>query len=367
MAERTQARFESLSAVGSGVKEIREVVDRAREARQFYQRKTLLFFDEIHRLNRSQQDALLPHVENGLVTLIGATTENPSFEVNSALLSRVRVLRLEPLHEEEVRTLIERALSDPIRGLGGRLKLSDRAVKELARSVGGDARRALTLLESLELSGAGQDTVLDDLKQLLPHDTRGDQHFDLLSALIKSIRASDPQASIYYLARLLEVGEDLMLLCRRLVIAAAEDVGLGDPRALMLAVSTQQGVHFTGMPEARILLAELVIYLSLAPKSNSAYLAIDRALSEVRSSGALPVPLHLRNPVTDLARKQGHGDGYRYAHDEPHRIGPGDSLPEVLRSKKFFEPVLVGSEKALKERLEWIESVRGTFEEGLKE
>lgn len=307
IAHQTRSHFEALSAVLSGVKELKEILIKAKEINRLspssVRLKTILFIDEIHRFNKNQQDALLPHIEDGTVTLIGATTENPSYEINSALLSRVRVIRFERLASSAIEQAIRRALRDPLSGLGGFLQLSEEAIRWLAETSEGDARRALTSLEAVALFvGDGNPLNLNQVqaalassldRQSLPYDTS--EHFQLLSALIKSIRASDSQGGLYYLARMLSAGEDPLLIARRLVVFASEDVGNADPRGLLMAVAVKEAVEFVGMPEARINLAQAVTYLASAPKNRACYLGIQEALEEVQRTGALPVPLHLRN------------------------------------------------------------------------
>jgi putative ATPase len=351
--------FVPLSAVTAGVREVREVVDRAqREARAG--RRTVLFLDEIHRFNRAQQDALLPHVERGVVTLIGATTENPSFEVVAPLLSRCRVFALAPLDATAVSVLIERALADRERGLGASGVVASRdAIAALADVADGDARRALGLLEAaVGLARADGATALDVEAirraagaRWLRHDRTGDQHYDVVSAFIKCLRASDPDAALYWAARMLEAGEDPRFLTRRLVIFAAEDVGNADPAALPLAVAAQQAVERIGMPEARIVIGQAVTYLACAPKSNASYLAIDRALDAVRAGGAAPVPLHLRNAPTRLLEQLGHGAGYRYPHDEEGGFVDAWNLPPAAGDARWYEPTANGAEATLRERL----------------
>ncbi|OFZ22826.1 MAG: AAA family ATPase [Bdellovibrionales bacterium GWB1_55_8] len=366
VAEQTQARFEALSAVLAGVKDIKEAVERARQTRKMHQRKTILFLDEIHRFNKSQQDALLPHVEDGTLTLIGATTENPSFELNSALLSRTRVIRLEQLTPEAIEQVVRRALSDVERGLGGFLALSDEAISWLAATSEGDARRVLTALESVALfvgteRKSGEPLSLDETKaalesalerQPIPYDKGGEEHYNVISAFIKSIRDSDPHAGLYYLARMLEGGEDPLFIARRLVILASEDIGNADPRALQIAISVKDAVDFIGMPEARINLAQAVTYLASAPKSNASYEGIGEALAEVRATGALPVPMHLRNPATGLMKKEGYGQGYRYAHSESQARARQTHLPDKLLGRRFYRPKEAGLERQIKERLD---------------
>lgn len=374
IAERTQSRFESTSAVLSGVKDLKEAAERARETLRLMGRRTILFVDEIHRFNKAQQDALLPHVEEGVVTLIGATTENPSFELNSALLSRARVIRLEALEPRDLEQVIRRALQDPERGLGGFLNLSDEAVEWLSATSEGDARRALTALENIAITvrsgfqreGDGalsRDEVIRALesslqRQPIPYDKSGEEHYNVISAFIKSLRDSDPHAGLYYLARMIEGGEDPIFIARRLVILASEDVGNADPRALQVAIAAKDAVEFIGMPEGRIPLAQAVTYIALAPKSNAAYLGIDAALAMVRETGALPVPLHLRNAPTALMKSEGYGKGYRYAHDDPGAVAQ-QHLPDKIQDRKFYFPKEMGLEIQFKQKLERMEGERG--------
>jgi putative ATPase len=316
----------------------------------------------------------LPHVEDGTVTLIGATTENPSFELNSALLSRTRTLRLERLSTEALGELLRRALSDSVRGLGGFLRLSDAAVQWLAATSEGDARRALTALESVALyagggagteggGAAGPELGVDEVKaalessmerQPIPYDKAGEEHYNVISAFIKSLRDSDPHAGLYYLARMLEAGEDPLFIARRLVILASEDVGNADPRGLQVAIAAKEAVDFIGMPEARINLAQAVTYLALAPKSNAAYAGLGLAVEAVQEQGALPVPMHLRNAVTGLMKGEGYGKDYRYAHDQEGGRAKQTHLPKELLGRRFYEPKEVGLEKQLKEKLDRI-------------
>ena len=367
IAQHTRARFESLSAVLSGVREIKEVVMRAQQTRSIEGRKTILFVDEIHRFNKSQQDALLPHVENGTVTLIGATTENPSFEINSALLSRARVIRLQRIPTLELMKTLRRALEDPVRGLGGFLKISNEGLEWLAETSEGDARRALTALEAVALtakseSGTSELSLPQTQKALesalerqpMPYDKNGEEHHNVVSAFIKSLRDSDPHAGLYYLARMLESGEDPLFIIRRMVILASEDIGNADPRALMIALAAKEALEFVGMPEGRINLAQAVTYLALAPKSNASYMGIENALEEVRKKGALPVPLHLRNAPTSLMKREGYGKNYQYAHSQVGGRVKQVHLPDELVGRRFYEPKSVGLEKQLKEKLDFI-------------
>lgn len=362
-----RARFVPLSAVVAGLKEVRAVVEQARHEAAGG-RRTVLFLDEIHRFNRAQQDALLPHVESGTVTLIGATTENPSFEVIAPLLSRCRVFVLRPLTAPALVGLLRRALGDPERGLGALgLADDDEVLDALAALADGDARRALGLLEAAArlAQGRGGRLDLETLREaagrrLLLHDRDRDAHYDVVSALIKSLRASDPDAALYWGARMLEAGEDPLYVARRLVIFASEDVGNADPSALPLALATHQAVERIGLPEGRICLAQAITYLACAPKSNAAYRAGEAALEAVHRHGSAPVPAHLRNAPTRLLRELGHGRDYRYPHDEPDQFVGDPNLPDVLAGARFYEPKEVGAEGILAQRLAaWRERRRG--------
>ena len=358
IAATTSCRFAAFSAVLQGVKDVREIVAKAQEERNYHGRRTLLFVDEIHRFNKAQQDAFLPWVERGDVILIGATTENPSFEVNSALLSRSRVFVLEPLAPEDLRILLERALTIS-EGLGGReLQADAEALVFLAEMAHGDARIALNTLElaaNLSEDGLiGLATVEAALQKApLLYDQGGEEHYNVISAFIKSLRGSDPDAAIYWLARMIEAGEDPMFIARRMIIFAAEDIGNADPRALQVAVAAQQALHVIGLPEGRIPMAQAVTYLATAPKSNASYVAIDAALGEVRQSGALPVPLHIRNAPTRLMKELGYHKGYQYAHDRPDAVVTQSHLPETLAGREFYRPKESGYEKTIRERLAW--------------
>jgi putative ATPase len=357
----SSARFRQLSAVLSGVADLRREVKEAEIARDGIERRaTVLFVDEIHRWNKAQQDALLPHVEAGTVTLLGATTENPGFYIIPALRSRCRIVRLEPLPPDQVHALLVRALADRERGIGAlEISLEPAALEALAAAADGDARRALSLLEDVaRRSPPGSSVDLERLAALvesaaLRHDRDGDAHYDVLSAFIKSLRGSDPDAGLYWLARLLAGGEPPEAVARRLVIFAAEDVGNADPRALQLAVAAAQAVQLTGMPEARIPLAQAVTYCATAPKSNAAYKAIDAALARVKATGSLPVPLHLRNAPTQLAKAAGHGRGYRYPHDHPHHIVTQRYLPDEVAGDVYYKPAPHGTEKTIADRMAW--------------
>ncbi|MGH7571659.1 MAG: replication-associated recombination protein A [Gemmatimonadota bacterium] len=358
MAEATGARFAWFSAVTMGVADVKRIVAEARDALGERGQRTILFCDEIHRFNKAQQDAFLPHVEKGLVTLIGATTENPSFEVNAALLSRMRVYTLEPLESGQIGTLVDRALADPERGLGGRALTLDPAGREfLTEAAQGDARIALSTLElaaalvpdAATLDRGRLEAALQ--RKALRYDKGGEEHYNIISALHKSLRDSDPQAGLYWLARMLEAGEDPLYVARRLVRFASEDVGLADPRALPQAMAAQQAVHFIGMPEGALALAQAVVYLATAPKSNALYAAYGRATRDARETEREAVPLHLRNAPTGLMRELGYGSGYRYAHDESDAIVDQQHLPHSLAGRVYYEPTDRGFEARLGERM----------------
>jgi putative ATPase len=353
LAEAVDARFEPLSAVMAGVKEIRAVVDRAAHQRE----PTVLFLDEIHRLNRAQQDTLLPHVERGSVTLVGATTENPSFEVIAPLLSRCRVFVLERLDTDALAVLVRRAAEDRERGLGS-VALGEDVVAAIAHAADGDGRRALGILETAAAIASPRasdsprltlDTVREAVgRRTLLHDRDREEHYNLASAFIKSLRASDPDAALYYAARMLAAGDDLLFLARRLVIFASEDV---DPGALGIATAALLAIERIGLPEGRIPLAQAITHLACAPKSNAAYVALGRALEAVERHGSQPVPLHLRNAPTRLMRELGYGREYAYPHDAPDRFVARNNLPEVIGNAVFYEPAASGAEAVLGERL----------------
>ena len=356
IAAQTKCHFESLSAVTAGVADLRRVMEGSRERPALSGQHTILFVDEIHRFSKSQQDVILPHVEDGTITFIGATTENPSFEVIAPLLSRSRVYTLQQLTDEQVRTIAERALVDEERGLGKlNVVLEPEAFDLLVGMANGDARTTLNSLElathatSPDSEGVRNVTlaiVEDALQQrALMYDKAGDQHYDTISAFIKSVRGSDPDAAVYWLVRMLEAGEDPMFIARRIIILAAEDIGMAEPGALSVAVAAQQAVHFIGLPEGAIPLAEAVVYLATAPKSNSAYAALNKAREDVRQYGNTPVPLHLRNPVTGLMRKEGYGGGYKYAHDHPNHFAAMENLPERLQGHRYYVPSDQGYEQ----------------------
>ncbi len=346
IARLTQAQFTQLSAVSSGVADLRKVIAAAEAGRRDGLARTLLFIDEIHRFNKAQQDAVLHAVEDGTITLIGATTENPSFEVIAPLLSRTRVFKLEPLDAADILRLLERAIADQDRGLGKNPpSIDEPALDAVANVAGGDARVALNTLQAAVDSVSGQDraVTVDDVSEVaqraLPYDKGGDAHYDTISAFIKSVRGSDPDAAVYWLARMLEAGEDPMFVARRIVILAAEDIGLADPQALSVAVAAQQATHLIGMPECTLVLSEAAIYLARAPKSNSAMQAYSAALGAVRDSGALPVPLHLRNAATGLMAAHGYGRDYQYAHDYEGGVAPDQQhLPDELSGAAYYRP-----------------------------
>ncbi|PNW08661.1 replication-associated recombination protein A [Microbacterium testaceum] len=387
IARSSGRRFVELSAITAGVKDVREVMQEALTQRDLYGQSTILFLDEIHRFTKAQQDALLPGVENGWVVLIAATTENPSFSVISPLLSRSLLLTLRPLGDDDLGALVDRAVTDP-RGLAGRVVLEDEARAALVRLASGDARRALTALEAAA-SVAGDDGATspdpdDDDEQdpgpfagdggelpvitadhiaqavdraLLRYDRQGDEHYDVISAFIKSVRGSDPDAAIHYLARMIEAGEDPRFIARRLVISAAEDIGMADPQALQIAVAAADAVAFIGMPEGRIPLAEATIYLATTAKSNAAYNAINAAIADVRAGGFGRVPMHLRDAHYPGAKRLGHGKGYKYAHDSEIGIVTQQYLPDELAGRRYYEPTNHGTERDVSARLEKIRRI----------
>jgi len=360
IANETSSHFETFSAVLAGVKEIRSVIETANRELEKGQR-TILFVDEIHRFNKAQQDAFLHHVESGLITLIGATTENPSFEVISPLLSRCRVFVLDPYSEEEIYRILERALADPEKGLGElALKAEPEALRHIVWAAEGDARTALNNLEAAaNLSRGAQEKVITrDMvqealqKKLLQYDKTGEEHYNLISALHKSLRGSDPDAALYWLARMLEAGEDPLYVARRMVRFASEDVGNADPNGLLVSMAAMQAFHFIGPPEGELALAQAAVYLATAPKSNSIYTAFGRVKRAIRDSGALPVPLHIRNAPTGLMRDLGYGRDYKYAHDYDDAFIPQDYLPSELKGQIFYRPTDRGYEKTIKSRLD---------------
>ncbi len=368
-------KFVELSAITAGVKDVRRVMDEALTARDLFKTTTVLFLDEIHRFNKAQQDALLPGVENRWVVLVAATTENPSFSVVSPLLSRSLLLTLKPLTDADIEGLLHRAVADP-RGLSGRVELSPEALAHLVRLSGGDARRALTALEAAagvafgDADDAAADApVLIGLKHTeraldvaaVRYDRAGDQHYDVASAFIKSIRGSDVDAALHYLARMLEAGEDPRFVARRIVISAAEDIGMADPTALQTAVAAAQAVQLIGMPEGRIVLAEAVVHLATAPKSNAAYLGINQAIADVRAGLGNGIPAHLRDAHYPGSKQLGHGQGYKYAHDAPHSVAAQQYPPDDLVGRDYYQPTANGAEREIAPRLERLRNIiRGT-------
>jgi len=363
IARETKSHFVSFSAVLAGVKEIRAVVDEASSQWRYHRKKTILFVDEIHRFNKAQQDAFLPHVEKGLITLIGATTENPSFEVISPLLSRSRVMLLKPYSEEELSTIINRAIHDNERGLGElSLEIDSEACDHIIWSADGDARMALNSLEaaaSLLRTGDRKErtitrAVVEEAlqKKALQYDKGGEEHYNLISALHKSLRGSDPDAALYWLGRMLAAGEDALYIARRMVRFASEDIGNADPRALTIAVSTMQAFQFIGLPEGELALAQAAVYLATAPKSNSLYVAYGKVKGVISQTGTLPVPLPIRNAPTRLMKDLGYGKDYQYAHDFEEAYVPQDYLPGKLQGSTYYTPTDRGYEKVIKERME---------------
>jgi putative ATPase len=366
IARITKADFIEFSAVLSGIKEIKQVMSDADRARQ-YGTRTIVFVDEIHRFNKAQQDAFLPHVEKGSIRLIGATTENPSFEINSALLSRCRVYVLKPLTEDEIVTLLQRALKDNERGLGVmHIEASDDALRKIASYSSGDARSAYNVLEvaaslaqQAGVSALSNEIIQQALqKRVLLYDKGGEEHYNIISALHKSVRNSDPDAALYWLARMLEAGEDPLYIARRVVRMAVEDIGLAEPNALALCMAARDAVDFIGMPEGNLALAQAVVYLSIAPKSNALYTAYSTVLQDVEQTAAESVPLHLRNAPTSLMKGLGYGKNYQYAHDTEAKVADMQCLPDSLRDRIYYRPTNEGVEKRIRERLEEIKKLK---------
>jgi putative ATPase len=374
IARLTKAEFIEFSAVLTGIKEIKQVMADAERAKQ-YGTRTIVFIDEIHRFNKAQQDAFLPHVEKGNIRLIGATTENPSFEINSALLSRSRVYVLKPLSEEQIVSLLRKAMADEERGLGAlQLLASDEVLSKIAAYSSGDARSAYNVLEVASTLARGQagkeigaeisDAIVHDAlqKRILLYDKTGEEHYNLISALHKSVRNSDPDASLYWLGRMLEAGEDPLYVARRVVRMAVEDIGLAEPNALSLCMAARDAVDFIGMPEGNLALAQAVVYLALAPKSNALYAAYGAVQVDVERTAAEPVPLHLRNAPTGLMKGLGYGEGYQYAHDVEGKVADMQCLPDNLRNRTYYHPTNEGVEKRIRERMEEIKRRRATNE-----
>jgi putative ATPase len=362
IANSTGAHFSPVSAVSASVADLRKIVAQAKERHQLSRQRTILFIDEIHRFNKTQQDAVLPFVEDGTVVLIGATTENPSFEVTSPLLSRSRVLPLKPLTEDEIKVLLVRATTDKLQGIGElNVELTYEALDHLIKMSNSDARMALNTLEIAALSTSpdakGKRTIkletIEDAfqKRAVQYDKAGEQHFNLISALHKSMRDSDPDASIYWLAMMLEAGEDPLYIARRMVRFASEDVGMADPQALVVAMAAQQAVHFIGMPEGNLALTEAAVYLATAPKSNSLYAAYSKVQEAIKKGASESVPLNIRNAPTPLMKDMGYGKDYKYAHDFPGHVVDQQHLPDALPNKKFYEPGQLGFEKQVQERM----------------
>ena len=364
IARVTKAEFIEFSAVMSGIKEIKQVMADAEKART-YGTRTLVFIDEIHRFNKAQQDAFLPYVESGAIRLIGATTENPSFEIIGALLSRCRVYVLNPLSEEQIVELLQRALADRERGLGEKnITAEDSALAKIAAYASGDARSGYNALDvATQISGDGgviTDTVAEDAlqKRVLLYDKSGEEHYNLISALHKSVRNSDPDAALYWLGRMLQAGEDPLYIARRVVRMAVEDIGLADPNAMALTVAARDVVDFLGQPEGDLALAEAVVYLSIAPKSNALYTAYGDVVRDVETTTAEPVPLHIRNAPTKLMKEIGYGKGYQYAHDLEEKVAAMDCLPDKLRGRRYYHPTQEGVEKRIADRLKEIHKLR---------
>jgi len=363
IAKATKAHFSAISAVSATVADLRQLIEEAKERYKLYLERTIVFIDEIHRFNKAQQDAILPYVEDGTVTLIGATTENPSFEVISPLLSRCQVLTLNPLAEDEIQAIIARAIKDELKGLGKlKVELDEDALIHLIMMSNRDARVALNTLEiaaQTTLPDAegkrhiSLSTIEDAIQHKAPrYDKAGEEHYNLISALHKSMRGSDPDASLYWLGRMVEAGEDPLYIARRLVRFASEDIGMADPHALVVAIAAQQAVHFIGMPEGNLALAEAAVYLATAPKSNSLYEAYSQVQEEIKQKPDEPVPLHLRNPVTALMKKMGYGKGYKYPHNYRQHFVPQEHLPDSIKGKRYYTPSDQGYEKEVTQRMQ---------------
>jgi putative ATPase len=375
LANETKSHFISFSAVLAGVKEIRAVIDDARELWESKKKKTILFVDEIHRFNKAQQDAFLPHVESGLITLIGATTENPSFEVIAPLLSRTRVLLLKPFSEEDLTAIVENALKNEQKGLGKfSIKVDSDAIRYIVSLADGDARSALNNLEAI--TAIVQNLPVEKriittkfaeealLKKALLYDKGGEEHYNLISAFHKSLRGSDPDAALYWLARMLTAGEDPLYIARRMIRFASEDIGNADPQALTIAVAAQQAFHFIGLPEGELALVQAAVYLATAPKSNSLYTGYGRVKEIINKTGYLPVPLHIRNAPTKLMKELDYGKDYKYAHDYNDAYVPQEYLPDKLQGQKFYQPKTIGHENTIKERMDIWQQKKDKTKEG---
>jgi putative ATPase len=370
IAKATGAHFISFSAVLSGMKEIKEVMAEATRMKQLYNRKTILFVDEIHRFNKAQQDAFLPHVEKGNIVLIGATTENPSFEVISALLSRTKVYTLNPLNEEELKIILNRAIKDKERGLGNQnVEVEEKALDYIAQMANGDARIALSTLEFAVLTTPPDEKGIRKItlkiaeetmqKKALVYDKGGEEHYNIISALHKSLRGSDPDAALYWLGRMLAGGEDPLYIARRMVRFASEDIGNADPQALQVTLAAKEAYHFLGSPEGELALAQAAVYLATAPKSDAVYKAFNTVQEDIQRTQALPVPLHIRNAPTRLMKDLGYGKNYKYPHDYPDHFVDETYLPENLKDRKYYQPTDFGFEKEIKKRLEWWNKKKG--------
>lgn len=370
IARRTGAHFFSFSAVLSGVKEIREVIKEAEGQQQYHHKKTILFVDEIHRFNKAQQDAFLPHVEKGIIALIGATTQNPSFEVISPLLSRAQVFTLQPLGPEELMIILRRALADSQRGLGKhKVQIDDAIIKLLATLADGDARAGLNALELAAMTTPPakdgirhitREAAEEAVQKRILYDKDGEEHYNLISALHKSMRGSDPDAALYWLGRMIEGGEDPLYIARRLIRFASEDVGNADPQSLVVAVAAMQAFHFIGQPEGELALAQAAVHLATAPKSNALYTAYGAVRKAIKETGALPVPMHLRNAPTRLMEEIGYSEGYRYPHNFPDAFVEEEYLPKPIKKRRFYKPTQRGNELAIRDRLtRWWKGKKG--------
>lgn len=369
IAGMTKSDFSRLNAVSAGISDVRKIIEKADENRRYYHKRTIIFLDEIHRFNKAQQDVLLPYVEDGRIILIGATTENPYFEVNHALLSRVRIIKLELLNEENLIEILKLALNDKIRGLGAyEFKYDENILSIIAKYANGDARVALNILEQAGDVAIEQNYNIDKetieniiSEKIQVYDKNGDNHYDIVSAFIKSMRGSDPDGALHYLARMLVAGEDINFIARRIAICAAEDVGNADPQALILAMATVEAVQFLGMPEARIPLAQAVTYIACAPKSNASYLAIDKAIQQVKNQDCGQVPIHLRDCHYKDAKKLGHGVNYKYAHDYPYHIVKQQYLPDKIKKSKYYIPTQNGYEEKIDKYMQFCKKIKGEF------
>jgi len=378
IANYTGADFDSFSAVTSGIKEIKGIIASATRQKRLYNKKTILFIDEIHRFNKAQQDAFLPHVEKGNIILIGATTENPSFEVISALLSRTKVYTLNPLSEPELQQIIDSALKDKERGLGNlKINLEKKAKDFICQMANGDARVALSTLEFAVMTTSPDEKGVRNInlqiaqeamqKKALVYDKAGEEHYNIISALHKSLRGSDVDAALYWLGRMLAGGEDPLYIARRLIRFATEDIGNADPQALQTAIAAKEAYHFLGTPEGELALAQTVVYLATAPKSNAIYKAFGKVQKDIQDTQALPVPLHIRNPVTKLMKELDYGKDYKYPHDFPYHFVDEEYLPDNLKGRRYYHPTDFGFEKEIKKRMEWWRKKREELKKAKKD